>query len=42
MHLAPGEWANRPKGWKGQPRPGVMARVSGTRVRALAWSSVGR
>ena len=21
-----GEWANRPKGWKGRPRPGVMVR----------------
>eukprot|EP00434_Breviolum_minutum_P030754 symbB.v1.2.027200.t1/scaffold2716.1/size72468/7 len=22
--LPAGEWANRPKGWKGRPRPGVM------------------
>ncbi|CAJ1462101.1 unnamed protein product, partial [Effrenium voratum] len=22
--ITAGEWANRPKGWKGQPRPGVM------------------
>lgn len=22
--LPAGEWANRPPGWKGQPRPGVM------------------